>query len=184
MRTLGFQIAHSPVSVPVPVLNVGDPVGAEGNDVESVALADAAEEAENDVGTELTADVLLIKEDAAEGGADDSAEDTEADTVDSDADTEDAAEEGMVDSDTETEEGGTRETDAEDATEEGATELSEVSTELRPGVALGKALDTALLSWLLSGEPEGAASTRVASWMRPYATRRPAESFMVSDANR
>ena len=66
---------------------------------------------------------------------------------------------------------------AEDTAED-SSEDTEVNAEETGGAELNS-LDTALdaLSTL-----DGAASTKDASWMRPSATRRPVESFMVSDA--
>lgn len=181
---------YSPVSVPEPVLNVGEPVGAETNDVESEALTDAADAVENDVGKELKAEVLLIEpedatEDSTEDGmmdADDAVEnDREEGEAADDADESDGVEDERADTDTGADDVGRGDTGTDDATEDGAAELSEVSTELRLGVAPGS-FDTTLLR-LLAGALEGAASTRAASWMRPYATRRPGESFIVSDAS-
>lgn len=56
-----------------------------------------------------------------------------------------------------------------------AAELKDVNTEETTIPELGTLDGTSAML------EDGAASTRVASWMRPNATRRPVESFMVSD---
>ena len=150
------------------MLNVGEPVGAT-DDVERDALTEVSEDAEADVrGFEVEAMVdcdvnpeLVAREDAAldstEDTADEGADEMPDDKVDRDAlevieTTDDAAEEGV--------------------------EAKEVGAEETGGAELG-ALDTE--PSVLSGALDGAASTKDASWMRPSATRRPVESFMVSD---
>lgn len=67
-----------PVSVPAPVLNVGDPVGAEADDAESVALALAEMADEN----EVDADTLPITDDAADVGTEERPEDGAMDADD------------------------------------------------------------------------------------------------------
>lgn len=163
---------YSPVSVPVPVLKVGEPVpvGAT-NDVESEALSDVRELAATDVDSDVRAE-LLVKNDAelaAEDATDDATEVAEAKEDEGNslltlAD-EDAAEVIADDSELTL------------AAEDGA-EITEVTAEETGGME-ATTLDTALE--MLASSLEGAALAKVASWMRPSATRRPVESFMVSD---
>lgn len=160
-----------PVSVPVPVLNVGEPVEATTDDVERDALTEVSEDADAEVReSEMEAIVdkdvkaeLLAREDAALETTDDTVDagtdETPDDNVESD---------GLEVMDT-----------AEDTAEEGV-EATEVNTEETGGAELG-ALDRVLN--VLSDALDGAASTQGASWTRPSATRRPVESFMVSDAD-
>lgn len=132
------------------------------DDVDREAFTEAMElvREATDVGRELSAEVLPSDELTA---LDDAPDGTDKDT--------DALE---------AEDGGAEDSKLLLGAAEDATELTEGNTDVTLAIELGR-LDAALLKRELeTGATDGAAPTKVASWTRPYATRRPGESFMVS----
>ena len=166
--------SYSPVSVPVPVLYVGEPVGAAADDVESEALADVRgmEVSETDDAADERMDVLA----AIDVGLEAKLDDTDAPDVNADEGTPLLA---LTTADDAMDVSG----DDDGSTLTLAAELETEATDVN-GRETGRvevsSLETAL--GLLAGTLDGAAWTTVASWTRPSATRRPVESFMANDA--